>query len=57
MTSIKNRKTETGNQKPLLPEDFPPTRYLFFGGKGGTGKTTAAAAVVLPTPPLPPKKM
>lgn len=30
-----------------LPEDFPDTRYLFFGGKGGTGKTTAAAATAL----------
>jgi arsenite-transporting ATPase len=30
-----------------LPEDFPQTRYLFFGGKGGTGKTTAAAATAL----------
>src|SRR5215207_1201992 len=30
-----------------LPADFPGTRYLFFGGKGGTGKTTAAAATAL----------
>jgi arsenite-transporting ATPase len=30
-----------------LPPDFPDTRYLFFGGKGGTGKTTAAAATAL----------
>jgi len=30
-----------------LPEDFPSTRYLFFGGKGGVGKTTAAAATAL----------
>ena len=30
-----------------LPADFPDTRYLFFGGKGGTGKTTAAAATAL----------
>lgn len=30
-----------------LPEDFPSTRYVFFGGKGGTGKTTAAAATAL----------
>ncbi|MDT5268823.1 MAG: arsenite/tail-anchored protein-transporting ATPase [Acidobacteriota bacterium] len=30
-----------------LPEDFPHTRYVFFGGKGGTGKTTAAAAIAL----------
>jgi arsenite/tail-anchored protein-transporting ATPase len=30
-----------------LPADFPSTRYIFFGGKGGTGKTTAAAATAL----------
>ena len=30
-----------------LPADFPATRYLFFGGKGGTGKTTAAASAAL----------
>ena len=30
-----------------LPADFPATRYLFFGGKGGVGKTTAAAATAL----------
>ncbi|MDT5296437.1 MAG: arsenite/tail-anchored protein-transporting ATPase [Acidobacteriota bacterium] len=30
-----------------LTEDFPQTRYLFFGGKGGVGKTTAAAATAL----------
>jgi arsenite-transporting ATPase len=26
---------------------FPSTRYLFFGGKGGVGKTTAAASTAL----------
>jgi arsenite-transporting ATPase len=26
---------------------LPPTRYLFFGGKGGVGKTTAAASAAL----------
>jgi arsenite-transporting ATPase len=30
-----------------LPEDFPSTRYIFLGGKGGTGKTTTAAATAL----------
>ena len=30
-----------------LPPDFPDTRYIFFGGKGGVGKTTAAAATAL----------
>jgi arsenite-transporting ATPase len=28
-------------------EAIPRTRYIFFGGKGGTGKTTAAAATAL----------
>jgi len=44
-------KTRTRSPKPAtrhpLPEDFPATRYLFFGGKGGVGKTTAAAAAAL----------
>lgn len=30
-----------------LTENFPGTRYLFFGGKGGVGKTTAACAAAL----------
>ncbi|HEX7313393.1 MAG TPA: ArsA family ATPase [Pyrinomonadaceae bacterium] len=41
------KKSEIKHQPSLLPEDFPDTRYLFFGGKGGTGKTTAAAATAL----------
>ncbi len=41
------QKSKIKKQKSLLPEDFPPTRYLFFGGKGGTGKTTTAAATAL----------
>lgn len=41
------RARATKPRAPQLPEDFPPTRYLFFGGKGGTGKTTAAAATAL----------
>ena len=46
-------------------------KYIFFGGKGGVGKTVMAGAAaiwaaqiaaapaitVLPTPPFPPKKM
>ena len=33
---------------PQLPDDFPATtRYVFFGGKGGVGKTTAASAAAL----------
>src|SRR6476661_3494809 len=31
----------------LRPGFFPTSRYLFFGGKGGVGKTTAAAATAL----------
>src|SRR5207244_8368386 len=42
-----NQKSRIKDQALLLPEDFPRTRYLFFGGKGGTGKTTAAAATAL----------
>ena len=42
-----NQKSKIKNQKPLLPSDFPTTRYIFFGGKGGVGKTTAAAATAL----------
>src|ERR687885_1194236 len=42
-----NRKSKIKNQKTKLPADFPSTRYIFFGGKGGTGKTTAAAATAL----------
>ena len=42
-----NQKSKVKNQKSPLPADFPATRYVFFGGKGGTGKTTAAAATAL----------
>ncbi len=44
---------KTGAAKPRAsratqtPADFPATRYIFFGGKGGVGKTTAAAATAL----------
>jgi arsenite-transporting ATPase len=30
-----------------LPPTLPTTRYLFFGGKGGVGKTSAASAAAL----------
>src|SRR5687768_5859346 len=42
-----NQKSKIKNQKSLPPSDFPTTRYIFFGGKGGVGKTTSAAATVL----------
>lgn len=29
------------------PQELPSTHYLFFGGKGGVGKTTAASAAAL----------
>jgi arsenite-transporting ATPase len=47
MASNANHKSKLTNQKSTLPADFPHTRYVFFGGKGGTGKTTAAAATAL----------
>ncbi|HEU4594920.1 MAG TPA: ArsA family ATPase [Pyrinomonadaceae bacterium] len=43
----KTKSAITASLKSELPEDFPGTRYLFFGGKGGVGKTTAAAAAAL----------
>jgi arsenite-transporting ATPase len=42
-----NRKSKIENRKSPLLEDFPSTRYVFFGGKGGVGKTTAAASAAL----------
>ena len=41
------RAKPRGPHAARLPADFPPTPYIFFGGKGGTGKTTAAAATAL----------
>jgi arsenite-transporting ATPase len=41
------KKTRAPEQTTQLPEDFPTTRYIFFGGKGGVGKTTAAASAAL----------
>ncbi|HXG63841.1 MAG TPA: ArsA family ATPase [Blastocatellia bacterium] len=35
------------SRRPASASALPPTRYLFFGGKGGVGKTTAAAAAAL----------
>jgi len=33
--------------KPTLPGHLSSSRYFFFGGKGGVGKTTAATATAL----------
>jgi arsenite/tail-anchored protein-transporting ATPase len=41
------RRKSKPEPRTKLPADFPSTRYLFFGGKGGVGKTTAAAATAL----------
>jgi arsenite-transporting ATPase len=41
------RARKRAHHPKQLPSDFPRTRYLFFGGKGGVGKTTAAAATAL----------
>ena len=47
MTSNANQKSQIKNRKSPLLEDFPATRYVFFGGTGGVGKTTAASAAAL----------
>jgi arsenite-transporting ATPase len=39
-------KTRARRPAQIL-EEFPATRYIFFGGKGGVGKTTAASAAAL----------
>jgi arsenite-transporting ATPase len=41
------RAQSSATSAARLPRDFPSTRYIFFGGKGGTGKTTTATATAL----------
>jgi arsenite/tail-anchored protein-transporting ATPase len=41
------KSARTNKPRAPLSSNFPDTRYIFFGGKGGTGKTTAAAATAL----------
>src|SRR6476620_3356216 len=35
------------SRKPTPPSHLSSSRYFFFGGKGGVGKTTAATATAL----------
>jgi len=39
--------TSRASVKNNLPADLSSSRYFFFGGKGGVGKTTAASATAL----------
>jgi arsenite-transporting ATPase len=45
-TQRKPHKTSRKSSGPK-PAELPRTHYLFFGGKGGVGKTTAASAAAL----------
>ncbi|HXK39808.1 MAG TPA: TRC40/GET3/ArsA family transport-energizing ATPase, partial [Candidatus Paceibacterota bacterium] len=40
-------KSKTSSANRSLQTAFPSARFIFFGGKGGVGKTTAAAAAAL----------
>jgi arsenite-transporting ATPase len=42
-THLVDKKLRASSEPAILPS----TRYLFFGGKGGVGKTTAASAAAL----------
>jgi arsenite-transporting ATPase len=42
-----SKQPRSSSENPSPTNSLPSTRYLFFGGKGGTGKTTAASAAAL----------
>ena len=42
-----SRSTVSAQVKSRIPSHLSSSRYLFFGGKGGVGKSTAAAATAL----------
>lgn len=41
------KRRASSSSTSLTTATFPSTRYLFFGGKGGVGKTTVAASTAL----------
>jgi arsenite-transporting ATPase len=53
MTRVPRKRGEPKRSAPKVPRralsahTLSPARYLFFGGKGGVGKTTAASAAAL----------
>ncbi|HEX8852880.1 MAG TPA: TRC40/GET3/ArsA family transport-energizing ATPase, partial [Pyrinomonadaceae bacterium] len=47
MTGARGAKSARKKPAPAPVSTLPATRYLFFGGKGGVGKTSAACAAAL----------
>ncbi|HEV2708332.1 MAG TPA: ArsA family ATPase [Pyrinomonadaceae bacterium] len=47
MTPPRGANTSRQKRASAHVHTLPPTRYLFFGGKGGVGKTSAACAAAL----------
>ncbi|HWS99443.1 MAG TPA: ArsA family ATPase [Pyrinomonadaceae bacterium] len=47
MRGAKAARAKRPPRHPQTEPTLPAARYLFFGGKGGTGKTTTAAATAL----------